>query len=488
MPKNKSKEEIVIKKDIKDHRYSYGDDEDLRPTMRSVSQEEAEKQISEKEVKKEEKVDSKVPKKQPQKQFEKKKPVETLQQALKNENVKSVNFGVVGIGHAGNRIAEQFFKFGYETIALNTAKQDLSHISIPEENKILMDYTLGGAGKDLSLGQEAMTEYAEQTAELMYDKFQDIDQYLLVCGGGGGSGSGGITTLIQIASSLRDLGGLPIVLIYTLPLENEGATVQSNAIKTLDKLATLVRDEVITSLIVVDNSRIQQKYSEVSMGRFWDVANFDITNTFHTFNVLTACDSKYVNLDPMDYTRVLASGNCTILGKKVVPVEIQDGQMLMEDDELARALIDTIHSGLLAEGFNLQETVRTGVILTARNDILNQIPAINVNFALETLKEHTGDAAVFNGIYADENKRDEITVYALFSGLGLPRERIDSLLAKAEESIQKVEEKQADKNKMHVLDRNFSEPTQSAYDKMKRKSTSFGKMINRRRGRTGRSR
>jgi cell division GTPase FtsZ len=417
-----------------------------------------------------------------------KKSVSTLQQALKYPEFRAVKFGVAGIGQGGSRLAEQFYKFGYPAVVMNTAKQDLSHIKVPEENKVFMDYTLGGAAKDLALGQEATIQYAEQVAQLMHEKFTDVDMLLLAATTGGGTGSGGITTLVQIAHSLRDIGGIPIILLCTLPLEDEGAIVKSNAIKTLDKLATLVRDGVITSLIIVDNAKIQQKYPDVSAGQFWDVANFDIVNIFHTFNVLAACHSKYANLDPMDYTRVLSSGSCTILGKMVVPVYTEEGHIAMHEDELARALTSSIKSGLLAEGFDLKETVRAGIILTAREDILNQIPAININYAFNVLGETIGDAAVFRGIYADENKQDEITVYSMFSGIGLPRDRINAMLASAEEGMQHIEDKQADKSKMRVLDPSFTEQTQSVYDKMKQQSTPFGRMINRHKGRSSRTR
>ncbi len=72
--------------------------------------------------------------------------METPTTAVKRE--KSINFGIVGSGQAGNRIAEAFYKLGYDCVAINTAQQDLKFIDIPESNKLLLSHGLGGAAAE----------------------------------------------------------------------------------------------------------------------------------------------------------------------------------------------------------------------------------------------------------------------------------------------------------------------------------------------------
>src|ERR1700675_3990584 len=44
---------------------------------------------------------------------------------------RSILLGVLGSGQAGSRIAEAFYKLGYDAVAVNTAMQDLKFIDIP---------------------------------------------------------------------------------------------------------------------------------------------------------------------------------------------------------------------------------------------------------------------------------------------------------------------------------------------------------------------
>ena len=71
---------------------------------------------------------------------------------------RSLYFGVVGLGQAGSRIAEIFYSLGYEACAMNTATQDLEHIKLPDNRKVLLPFALGGAGKELDNGRQAVRE------------------------------------------------------------------------------------------------------------------------------------------------------------------------------------------------------------------------------------------------------------------------------------------------------------------------------------------
>jgi len=290
------------------------------------------------------------------------------------------------------------------------------------------------------------------------------------------TGAGSVIPMIEAISRT----GVPIVVLCALPMANEGSLAKANAVKTLDKIARIAAsgNELIQTLIVVDNSRIEEMYPQIAAGRFWDVANFDIANNLHVFNALTACDSRHASLDPTDFTKILTAGNCTIYGKVEVPILIEDGEIVMSEDELAKAVIRNVEKGLLAEGFNIKETTRAGVLVAANQGILNLMPAVNINYALDALTEALGGASLFHGVYEDDNDKNVITVYTMLSGIGLPRERVDKLLADAEAELEKIDQKQADKSKMQVFDQNQTvEREKTGYQKMKDRNTTFGRMI-----------
>src|SRR5574338_873471 len=55
---------------------------------------------------------------------------------------RSLILGVLGSGQAGSRLAEAFYKLGYDSVVVNTAMQDLRFIEVPDSNKLLLEYGL----------------------------------------------------------------------------------------------------------------------------------------------------------------------------------------------------------------------------------------------------------------------------------------------------------------------------------------------------------
>jgi len=408
---------------------------------------------------------------------------ENLAEALSNPKSKAVRYGVIGSGHGGSRIAEQFYQFGYPVCVINTSQQDLHHINLPKENKLFMDYSLGGAGKDMDIGSAAVEENEEnikQMLELVFDKdLTKIDSIVLCISGGGGSGGGSAIPLIQIISDYK----IPMTVIYTLPMSSEGTITKSNAVVCLDRLAQLSVNKLINGLVVIDNSRIEELYSDVSLGGFFKVANFDIANIFNTFNTLSSLPTQYAAIDPMDFTRIMTSGNCTIYGKVEIPLTIENGRVSMDEDNVAELLIHGLQDGLLAEGFNITDAIRAGVYITGKSEYLTQIPASTFSYAFASLNEELKKADLFKGIYSDERLQDKLVIYTLISGVGLPRERVEMLKEQAQQDLSEMEEKeQAMKSKMEVFQQTIKKEDDK-YKLQKKNNSTFGKMVNRRRSR-----
>ena len=64
-----------------------------------------------------------------------------------NEVNGAVDYAVIGSGQCGGRIAKAFYDIGYKkVVAINTARQDLSTLELPDAQKILLDIGEMGAG------------------------------------------------------------------------------------------------------------------------------------------------------------------------------------------------------------------------------------------------------------------------------------------------------------------------------------------------------
>jgi len=383
---------------------------------------------------------------------------------------RSLYFGVVGLGQAGSRIAETFYKLGYESCVFNTATQDLEHIDLPEDKKTFLPFALGGAGKELDNGRQAVEQNGELVLNKLNETFNETQEMLILAvSGGGGTGSGGAEALLGLMSSL----GKPIAIIYVLPLESEDSLSKHNSVTTLGKLAKLASTDVVTTLIVVDNAKIDLIYPNLSKAEFWDVANNAIVEPLHLFNYLSAQPTKYDSLDAMDFGRVFTAGDCTIYGM----IEVED---YMETTAIAEAVIENLESGLLASDFNLTETRFGGYIVTGSAEVLRKLPATNIHYASHVISEKCDSPQLVGGVYEVESSSDRVRVYTMFSGLGLPAPRVEALKNEAAAQMAVQREKEKTRAERMVVDYGSGNETQNRAQEVHRmiqqKKSGFGKL------------
>ena len=383
---------------------------------------------------------------------------------------RSLVLGIIGTGQAGSRIAESFYKLGYDAIAINTAMQDLKYIDIPDSNKLLLEYGLGGAAKEIEIGKAAAEAHKGEILSLINDKLGNALVNVLCLSLGGGSGAGSCETLIDLLSD-----GKPLVVIAALPMETEDAQTKSNALETLSKLAKLTQSKKVNNLIVVDNAKIESIYQHVSQVDFYPTANKAIVEPLDMFNTLSSMASSVKGLDPMEFSKIfLDSEGLTIYGELTI-------DNYVEDTAIAEAVINNLNGNLLAGGFDLKQSKYVGVIIAANKSVWDKIPSSSVNYAMAIVNDQCGSPkGVYKGIYTIDYPEDVIKVYSIFAGLGLPKSRIDQLKIETQELQSKSQIK--DDNRNFTLKLDTGDETISAAQKIKNKITTkssvFGKFIN----------
>ncbi len=351
-------------------------------------------------------------------------------EVVDEQNV-SINLCVVGVGQAGSRIAEVFHKKGYDVGVVNTSAQDLEFISVMQNQKLLLEGSLGGTGKDLDLGREIFAENAEEVTSFVDGVIEGNDMVYLAVSGGGGTGSSSVDCLIPM---LFDTG-MPVGVIYVLPKATEDAQSKHNSVETLARLAKMTSSNMISSLVVVDNARIEQIYANLSQSQFWSTANNAIVEPMHVFNTLTSRPSRFTSLDPSDFAKIISCGDCSIYG-------VMEVDNYTEETALAEAVIESLSGNMLAEGFDVSQTRVGGVIICGPKSALDKLPAININYCFHMISEQTNGASIFQGVYDVESESDSIKIYSWFAGLGLPKDRIDNLRMESKEQAKIAMEKE----------------------------------------------
>jgi cell division GTPase FtsZ len=385
---------------------------------------------------------------------------------------KSINFGVIGSGQGGSRICSEFWKLGYNGIVINTAPQDLKFIDMPESNKLLLDYGLGGAAKSLDIGKEAALVYKEQIAKLVATQFADAQALIFALSAGGGSGGGSTEVIIDVLSQT----GKPIIVISTLPMESDDAQTKHNTLETLNKLTKFLQAKVIANLFIVDNAKLESIYSDVSQMDFFQVANKAIVEPIDAFNTYSSMASSVKALDPTELSRLLFDGEGISIFSKLKVSNYTD------DTAIAEAIVSNLDSSLLASGFDISESRYVGFMIIGNANVWKNIPASSVNYALAVVNEVCkSPLAVFRGVYVSDAPEDEITVFTMLSGLSLPKSRIDALSAQSKELANNTKAKDGARNLNLNLDTGAN-PTISAAQKVKDKianqKSNFSKFTN----------
>jgi cell division GTPase FtsZ len=384
---------------------------------------------------------------------------------------RSLSLGVLGTGQAGSRLAEAFYKLGYDSVAINTAMQDLKFIDIPDSNKLLLEFGVGGASKELEIGRSAAEAHRGEITQLINDKLAASQVNVLCLSLGGGSGAGSCDTLVDLLSAQ----GKPLIVLAALPMENEDAHAKSNSLETLATLAGYAKTKKIANLIVVDNAKLESIYSDVNQMDFFSVANKAIVEPLDAFNTLSCMPSSTKALDPMELSKILVDGEgLSIYGQFIVT-------NYQEDTAIAEAVINNLSNNLLAEGFDLKQAKYVGFMVVASKEVWSKIPASSVNYASSMINDLCGNPkGVFKGMYIIDSPDDSVKVYSMFSGLGLPASRIEQLKKDTKELQSKVKAKDAERNLTLNLDTGASESVTAAQkikEKIAAKSSTFGKLV-----------
>jgi cell division GTPase FtsZ len=384
---------------------------------------------------------------------------------------RSLALGVLGSGQAGSRIAEAFYNLGYDAIAVNTATQDLKFINIPDSNKLLLEYGLGGAAKEIEIGKAAAEAHRGEILQLVNDKLANSQVNVLCLSLGGGSGAGSCETLVDVLSAL----GKPLVVITVLPMDTEDAQTKANALETLSKLAKATQTKKVNNLIVVDNAKIEAIYHNISQVEFYGVANKAIVDPIDIFNTLSSLPSSVKGLDPMEWGKLFTDGEgLTVYGELTV-------DNFAEDTAIAEAVVNNLNGNLLAGGFDLKQSRYVGVIIAANKEVWAKIPSSSITYAMAMVNDQCGTPkGVFKGIYTVESPDPVVKVYSMFTGLGLPDSRVAQLKKDAQEHMQTVKGKDEARNLNLQLETGTNETISAAQkikEKIAQKSSAFGKLV-----------
>lgn len=347
---------------------------------------------------------------------------------VKDESGGASAYAFIGSGQGGGRLAEAFYKLGYrKTVCVNTAKQDLASLSVPEEQKVLLPAGEQGAGKDMRVGEAAAEKGQQELYELMLKKFGKVDHVFVCVGAGGGSGGGSTLVLVETAKKYLTYAGVEDVdqrvgVIMALPTNGECASpnVARNAQFLADALCKFAAKKMVSPLVFVDNDKIQKLYPKLTVKEFWPTVNNTVAGLFHIFNLIPTKDTQYTTFDAADYGSIMRGGGCMIMGV----TQVKDWK---DSNGVSSAIKSNLERTLLAEGFDLKTATHGAAVVLGGKSIFESAAGLmgSIESGFDTLAVLTGKAMIHRGVY--EDNKDRLNVYTLVGGLSAPEKRIKAL-------------------------------------------------------------
>jgi cell division GTPase FtsZ len=325
---------------------------------------------------------------------------------------RAIEIVAVGLGQAGGNLAAELYRRGYRAMALNTAATDLSALShsstlLPEEYRLYIGIEgYDGAGADLAYGRECVTTHATKIRERVAEHATDADVVLLTAGLGGGTGS----AVAELIRTLAELS-LPIVVLATLPSEHESGIAKVNAVRAINELVK----ESVLGWIFVDNSRLAKNHGEVSLDRYYPEINKIIMDPIDAFNQLNSREdvSPIRSLDGEDFRTLMLSSGIISFATASLPRLTGDGLVQAVRDGL-------LHNNVQPEGFQLEDISYLGVVIEAPDGMLADTPYSFFEQINEQLKDETGGAAIYMGVYRANSQKAQATLRVFASSQSLP--------------------------------------------------------------------
>jgi cell division GTPase FtsZ len=172
---------------------------------------------------------------------------------------------LVGVGGAGCRIVEQFFRKdlvgsiisriassseNVKGVAIDTSESVTELKNIPSQNMVLIGSSRAkghGTGGNVSVGRKIMKEELELAmGAVRKANIEKPEMIFLITGIGGGTGTGGGPVL---AERIKITYNVPLIGIIVLPAKSEGALYTKNTFENFDKFI-----EPLDGVMLLDNN------------------------------------------------------------------------------------------------------------------------------------------------------------------------------------------------------------------------------------------
>ncbi len=359
-----------------------------------------------------------------------------------------LNILIIGNGQCGNRIldsinkeafgkkgrfakfySQQKYKSRVETIAINTAVNDLKEMNYTKAKDRIHIPHLHGVGANRNVGKSVFEDNKSSIMRQIEER-GNFDVGFVITSASGGTGSSFTPPLIN---ELKKNYDFPVYAVVVLPFREEGTLYLQNAAFCLKD----VRDSGVDGIILADNQFLKQMGGDVQSA--YNGINEMIARRI--LFLLDALDSEMMMVTDLGDFKTVMSGGAGLAtigfyeGEKDVPVKTA----------IQRSLSP---SGLLFSTDVYSEGSRAMVIIKGDK---NYLSIDEISSEVEKLSSSVGH--VFKGIIVRNGEAPQVlTVLTLESA-----KELENLYAIAVDAIHQEREKKTRVSEQKEVDKAFSQ-------------------------------
>jgi len=334
--------------------------------------------------------------------------------------------GVIGLGNAGNQVAELAFKSRQiPAIAINSSEKDLMNISAID--KILIG-DQKGAGKDRTEAKKFMKNHitALMKQEKLIKFIEDLEVIFVVSSIGGGTGSGMSPVFTEILT--KAFPSKRIVLVEIYPALSESIAAQQNAIDYLKEVRDFLPN---ITFMAYDNHR----FSNLPTDKMMQAVNAEIVEDIAVLRGDYQIPTPFSSIDEKDALRLIETPGRLCIAK-AYDLKEKD----LDDKSIEEILVNDLKNVSSTVELQRDKIVKRIGLISNLNKTLHE----KLNTKLETLKSFVGEPVEgFEHIFINSSDDMQNRVISILSGLTIPDDRVQKMLQRiqeATEAITKVQE------------------------------------------------
>ena len=300
---------------------------------------------------------------------------------------------VIGVGGGGNNAVAHMFNRGIKDVSfvqINTDRQVLNESSVPTRLVI-------GPGRGAGGNPERAKKYAEESADVISQIFDDqTDMVFITAGMGGGTGTGAGPVVARMAKER----GILTVGIVTVPFLFEGQRKILKALEGADEMA-----KNVDSLLVINNQRLTEIYQDLDIFKAFAKADDTLlTATQSITDIITV--RGIINRDFNDVDTTLREG-----GTAIISTGYGEGP-----NRVTAAIEDALHSPLLKDTDIFGSKKLLMVLYVSDNPEEHPFSMDETNELTSFISAIDRDVDIMWGLYQAPDLEDKVKITILASG------------------------------------------------------------------------